>query len=232
LCGRANGASAEAEKTRRPKWLNPRQTGATVKQSMKKAFEVGGAVFALTFLLTVCQSLAAHEEPKKAADMGTRNNAYSLLHQLLGEQKDVSLLRLIKREDVDLKELTKKIAKTSGIGEQLLEELGRKDPTIKLEEIDLPSGELATRDAIAATKKKELLTQKRDEFELTLLLSQTEALSYASHLAEVARDNETQPEARDALEGISIDMQRLYQEVFQMILAKERNPSSAAEAVK
>jgi hypothetical protein len=38
-----------------------------------------------------------------------------------------------------------------------------------------------TRDAIASTKENELLGQTGDEFELALLLTRTEALSYASH---------------------------------------------------
>ena len=57
----------------------------------------------------------------------------------------------------------------------------------------------ATRDAIASTKENELLGQTGDRFELTLLLTQTEALSYAWHLAAVASLNEPQPDCARAL---------------------------------
>ncbi len=169
-------------------------------------------------VLTGCQSpQAAYPSGSKAA---TRNNCYSLLHQLLDEQKDVSILRFIKREHTDVKELVKKIATTSGTGAKLLEEFARHDPSIHLDNFWLPAGEAATREAIAATKQKELLSQTGDEFELTLLLTQTEALSYAWHLAKVAGESEPQPDRARALAAVSEDMKNLYHEVFALLLAK------------
>jgi hypothetical protein len=143
-----------------------------------------------------------------------------LLHQLLDEQKDVSILRFIKREHSDVKNLIRTIAANSAVGAKLLEEFARHDPSIRLDDFRLPPGEESTRDAIASTKEKELLSQTGDEFELTLLLTQTEALSYAWHLAKVAGENESQPERARALAGISEDMENLYHEVFVMLLSK------------
>jgi hypothetical protein len=152
----------------------------------------------------------------------TRNNGYSLLHQVLDEESDVSLLHFIKREHSDVRELVKKIATASGAGSKLLEDFARRDPSVILDHTDLPPGEVATRDAIAATKKKALLGQSGDEFELSLLLTQTEALSYAWHLAEVTAENEPQPERARALTGISEDMKNLYQDVFALLLSKTK----------
>jgi hypothetical protein len=143
-----------------------------------------------------------------------------LLHQLLNDQKNVSLLRFIKREQEDVKTLVKKIAANSATGAKLLEEFARHDPSITLDDIRLPPGEAATRDAIASTKKKELLGQTGDEFELTLLLTQTEALSYAWHLAKVAGENEPQPNRARALAGVSKDMENFYHEVFALLLSQ------------
>jgi len=149
-----------------------------------------------------------------------------LLHQLLDEQKDVSILRFIKWEHTDVKNLVKRIATTSGTGARLLEEFAKDDPSISLDDIRLPPGELATRDAIASTKEKELLSQTGDEFELTLLLTQTEALSYAWHLAKVVGENEPQPDRARALAGVSKDMENLYHEVFVMLLTKTKSPAT------
>jgi len=66
------------------------------------------------------------------------------------------------------------------------------------------------------------LGQTGDTFELTLLLTQTEALSYACNLAKVAGENESQPERARALAGVSEDMKNLYHEVFVMLLSKTR----------
>jgi hypothetical protein len=150
----------------------------------------------------------------------------------LDEEKDVSMLRFIKKEHSDVKELVKRIANSSGTGSKLLEELARNDPSIDLNDIRLPSGESATRDAIAATKKKMLLNQKGDELELTLLLTQTEALNYGWHLARVCGENEPRPANARALAGISRDMEQLYREVFDLLLAKTRAGLPPANASK
>jgi hypothetical protein len=171
-------------------------------------------------MLTGCQSPKATPPVIGSMAQATRNNGYSLLHQLLNEQKDVSILRFIKREHYDVRNLVKKIAAASGAGAELLEDFARRDPSVILKDIDLPPGEVATRESIAATKKKELLGQTGDDFELTLLLTQTEALSYAWHLAKVTGENEPQPERARALAGVSEDMKNLYQEVFALLLSK------------
>src|ERR1700683_3859722 len=162
------------------------------------------AILLATCVLTGCQSLKG--TPPVQGVEATRNNCYSLLHQLLDEQKDVSLLHYIKSENPDVKILIKKIATTSTTGATLLEQFAKDDPTINLNDIRLPPGETATRDAIASTKEKELLGQTGDRFELTLLLTQTEALSYGWHLAVVASLNEPQPDRAHALVGIGVDM--------------------------
>jgi hypothetical protein len=171
-------------------------------------------------VLTGCQTPKAGP-PSVGVTRETRNNSYSLLHQLLDEQKDVSMLRFIKREHTDVKNLVTRIASASGAGSKLLEDFAKHDSSIYLNDLRLPVGETATRTAIASTKKKELLGQKGDQFELTLLLTQTEALSYAWHLAKVASENEPQPERARALADISRDMEQLYREVFVMLLSKE-----------
>ena len=171
--------------------------------------------------LTGCQTPRAMI-PTSGAARSTRNNCCGLLHQLLNKQKDVSLLRFIKREQSDVKELVNKIAINSATGAKLLEALAKDDPRLNLDDIRLPPGEVATRAAIAATKKKELLDQTGDKFELTLLLTQTEALSYAWHLAKVAGENESQPDHARALAGLSEDMRKLYYEAFALLLSKTK----------
>jgi hypothetical protein len=180
------------------------------------------ALFSAACGLTGCQSPHPRTASTSRAAQTTRNNSCSLLHQLLDEQKNVSLLRFIKPEHSDLKKLIKKIAADSATGSQLLEEMAKHDSTLHLDDIRLPPGETAARDAIAATKETELLAQTGDTFELTLLLTQTEALTYASNLASVAAENEPQPARARALAGLSEDMKNLYHEVFALLLSKTR----------
>ena len=116
-------------------------------------------------LLTGCQSPKALPASGYPASAAVRNNGYSLLHQLLVEQKDVSLLRFIKSERPEVKKLVKQIAANSATGATLLEKFAADDLTINLNDLQLPPGEVATRDAIASTKQKELLGQTGDRFE-------------------------------------------------------------------
>ncbi|MEI8291266.1 MAG: hypothetical protein WCH99_17500 [Verrucomicrobiota bacterium] len=175
-------------------------------------------------VLTGCQSPPV--KPPVESVTSLRNNGYSLLHQLLDEQKDVSLLRFIKSEKPEVKKLVKRIATTSGTGAKLLEKFAKDDPSIRLDDLRLPPGELATRAAIAATRQKELMSRAGDEFELTLLLTQTEALSYAWHLAKVTSENEPQPDRARALAGVSQDMANLYREVCALLLLKTQSAAT------
>jgi hypothetical protein len=177
-------------------------------------------------ILTGCQSPKAKSASGGRTAQSTGNNCYSLLHQLLDEQKDVSILRFIKREQAGLRTLVNKIAAASGAGAKVLQEFASHDPSIHLDDIRLPPGETATREAIAATRKKELLSQTGDKFELSLLLIQAEALSYAWHLAKVASENESQPERARAVAGVGENMKNLYQEVFALLLSKTRTSAA------
>jgi hypothetical protein len=89
--------------------------------------------FSLVFVLPGCQTAPARASSSGRMAPTTRNNCYSLLHQLLDDQKDVSVLRFIKREHSDVKELVKKIASASGAGAKLLEEFAKKDPMVNLD---------------------------------------------------------------------------------------------------
>jgi len=199
-----------------------------IKRQLKIIAQFVTVVLMAAGVLTGCQSPKPMPSSGRSAAQSTRNNCYSLLHQLLDEQKDVSILRFIKPEPGDLNKLMKQIATTSGTGATLLEEFAKDDPSINLNDIRLPPGELATRAAIASTKEKELLGQTGATFELTLLLTQTEALSYASQLAKVAGGNEPHPERARALEGLSEDMQNLYYQVFAMLMSQTKpTPANA-----
>ena len=146
-----------------------------------------------------------------------RNNSYALLYQLLEQEKDVSLLRFIKREHADLKDVLKKIAADSAAGGKLLKNFAKDDPSIDLTAIRLPPGEVATRAAIAAHEQKELLHGKGEFFEMTMLLNQAEAVNYAEFLAQVAAQNEANPRRRQALEALSEQMAEYHMRIVHLI---------------
>jgi hypothetical protein len=101
-----------------------------------------------------------------------------------------------------------------------LEEFATHDGSIHLDELSLPPGEVATRDAIASTKTRELLTPFSAYFELNLLLTQAEALSYAWHLSKVAAASEPRPERARYLAGLSEEMKNLHGQTISLMRSR------------
>jgi|SRR5581483_6909979 len=194
--------------------------------SKAKALNFLWGVCAIATLCAGCHLFPPAPLPPAAGAPTTRNNAYSLLHQLLMEDKDVGYLSLVKRENAPLKELMKRIASTCAQSASLLEELAKHDPSLHLDAAGLPSGEVAARKAIADFKQRQLLKDKRADLELALLMSQAEALNYAWHLSLVASEVESHAENRAAVAGIRRDMEELYWQVWAMLLARQRAPES------
>jgi len=151
---------------------------------------------------------------KQPHDLATRDNALALLDDLLGDEKKVSLILIIKRESSELHLLVKQISETAGEGEKLLKQTTPKSATRQL---GLPPGETATREAIAKTKKHLLLSSKDAEFEFQLLLTQEQALSYGRHLAQVAAENEPQPGRARDFANLSSRLKQLEDRVLAML---------------
>jgi hypothetical protein len=146
-----------------------------------------------------------------------RNQGYSLLYQLLSDEKDVSKLLMIKKEAPDVGGLLKDISRVSGDGAKQLEAFEKADAHLHLKMTGLPVAEQQTRDLISKTKAKELITKTGEKFEVRILLAQAEALSYGAHLAVVTASNETDSQRKKFLEGVSEDYQRLHQRLIDLI---------------
>jgi hypothetical protein len=186
-------------------------------------------------LLGGCQtanrtSTAPPVQPEKNA-RATWSNGYALLYDLMTNEQDVSKLRFFKHEQPDVKELINRIAAASGDAAKQLKAFDAEDGGSDLKDQELPPGEQTTRDAIASTKKWDLLGHTGEHFELSLLLTQSEAMNYGWHLAEVAGKNDSRPERAKYLAGLSNQMKGFYQEIYAMLLTriKEGPESSGAK---
>jgi len=146
-------------------------------------------------------------------------HAYALLYDLLGDEKDVSKLGFIKHERSELKELVKEISRTSAEAHKQLEAFAKADSRLNLKDLGLPVAEIETRKAIGKTKTKALLTDKGKEFEVQLLLSQSEALTYGAHLALTTGRTEAKPQRAQFLQRLANDLTQLQQKVVSLLLA-------------
>ena len=163
---------------------------------------------------SVPQNGAASLSPEQ---LRARNNSASLLYNLLGDEKNVSKLFIIKKGRKELQELIKSISTTAGDGAKQLEALAKGDPTLNLHATELPPGEAATRKAIAKTNEHELLHTSGPDLEFNLLLTQSKALSYGSHLAGVAEQNSTSPEQVQEFKTLGGTMDNLYKQVIALM---------------
>jgi multidrug efflux pump subunit AcrA (membrane-fusion protein) len=154
---------------------------------------------------------------KSAEKIATRNNAASLLYQLVLDEKNASLLLLVKGNRPDVNNLVKAISTTAGDAVKNLLVLAKADPSLNLHATDLPAGEVAVRAAITKIKTHQLLLATGDNFEFALLLTQADALSYGYNLAQTALDNATDPAQRGVFTALRDTMKTQYQQVIAFI---------------
>lgn len=175
-----------------------------------------------------CQLLNSKSDPSpessvvevatnNTVDLPTRNNALALLNDLLNDEKNLNKVLLIKHHSEQLGKLVKDISNTAGEGVKMLNSMVKKEPGLNLKQTDLPQGETATREAISKTKERALLHSADAEFELQLLLTQTDALNYGAHLAQVAAVNESEEESRQKLSSLSAQLTALQEQVVAML---------------
>ena len=181
-------------------------------------------ILTVAFVMNGCVSAndSASQRPAgKVAD----GHGYALLYDLMGDEKDVAKLRFIKHERPELKQLVKEISARCGEAHKQLEAFGKADSSLNLKDLGLPADEVAARKAISKYKEKALLTEKGKDFEVQLLLSQNEALTYGAHLAEILVPVESVPERAQYLSKLSFDLLQLQQKILGMVLANYRWPS-------
>jgi hypothetical protein len=153
-------------------------------------------------------------------------HGYALLSGLMGDEKNVSILRFIKHERPALKTLLMEIAATNRAAYKQLQAFAKADTSLNIKDKGLPVAEVATRDAIADFKQKAILSSKGKDLEIQLLLSQNEALTYGSHLAAVLAETEQNPERRQFLKSLTAGLSRLQRTVITMLQIGYAPPAS------
>jgi hypothetical protein len=170
------------------------------------------------------QTTASDEAPTTDTEkIALRNNAVSLLYDLLGDEKKVKEILIIKRKNAKLDRLIDAISDSSSDAAKRLQQMAKEDPTLNLHALKLPAGEIATRHAIAKTEEHELLLSSGENFEFDLLLTQVDALSYGWHLAGIAAKNSPRPEGALASMEISTAYKDLHAQASAMLKSDLQN---------
>jgi hypothetical protein len=180
----------------------------------------------ITIAFAGCATLPKSEAPKSDdAALAIRNQGYTLLYNLMSDEKNVAKLLLIKKEQADLGELLKRISKVTGEVADGLEKLSKADGHLHLNLDGLPAIEKETRDSIAKTRAKELIAKGGQKFELRILLTQAEALTYGAHIAAVLQRHESEETRRKFLAETSQKLQELHQAVIDLMHTRWDTPA-------
>ncbi len=179
----------------------------------------------LLFLVS-CVSSPTPSTRESDPTPGVGSHGYALLFDLLGDERNVAKLLIIKSERAELRELIKEIAEQSAKAHKQLEEFGKADSRLNLNALGLPAAEVETRQSISKAHGKQLLTALNKNFELRLLFTQEEALIYAIHLAQVTAHHEVEPARATFLHQLARDFTVLEQRVMAMLLSNYSLPAS------
>ena len=156
-------------------------------------------LMASVLLLAGCAS-----SPPPSAEnekLRVRNEGYSLLYTLVSDESDVNKILTFKQADPEISSEIKAIAHDCAQAKQQMDAFAKnKSARLAFNESHLPAIEQRTRDAEDKTESKALLLSSGKKFERELLLTQVQALRYASHLAGQIAGKEDDPTRKAFLE--------------------------------
>jgi hypothetical protein len=186
---------------------------------MLREILVGGLLAGAVCGCSSLRSTSLTTPPAAPTEMQIRNNAASLLSDLLNDEQNVDKVLIVKSANQDIQALIKLIASNAATYKRELDEMATNDPALNLQVMDLPPGEVAARDATAKSKEHELLLSTGVNFEFNLLYSQAEAENYGQQLAGVAAKNSEHPDEEHLFETINKTMEQLDKQVLDKMRA-------------
>ena len=173
----------------------------------------------LALALVACNDHGKDPVSRSDATPQSLNVGYDILRATLRDEQHLKTIRFtktlvtFKSISEPTKQVIDDIAQTSAIALEELEQLASLTPGIIFDIERLGQIDQMTRDAIRVTTAKEFLTSKED-FEVRLLVSQTQALRFISHLTKELRAVETNAERKEWLNTISDQYEKLYLRVL------------------
>ena len=148
-----------------------------------------------------------------------RNEGYALLYELTDQEQNVDKILILKHAPPPVAAVIKEIAQLFGHAHDQLDQFAKQDASLQMDKTRLPALEEQTRGAISSQTTKRLIFSTGREFEIQLLLTQLQALQYASHLAQQVARQDRQADRGRFLKEFSQQCERLYQHVLQLLSA-------------
>ena len=186
---------------------------------MNLTYSLGITLLVLALALVAC--IDDGKDPVSHSDVTPRslNVGYDILRDTLRDEQHLKTIRYtktivtFKSISEDTEQVIDDIAQTSAVALKELEQLASLTPRIIFDINRAGQIEQMTRDALRITTAKEFLTSKED-FEVRLLVSQTQALRFISHVTKELSDIETNTKRKEWLGMISDQFENLYLRVL------------------
>lgn len=186
---------------------------------MNLTYSLGITLLVLAMALVAC--IDDGKDPVSHSDVTPQslNVGYDILRDTLRDEQHLKTIRYtktivtFKSISEDTEQVIDDIAQTSAVALKELEQLASLTPRIIFDINGAGQIEQMTRDALRITTAKEFLTSKED-FEVRLLVSQTQALRFISHVTKELSDIETNTKRKEWLGMISDQFEILYLRVL------------------
>jgi hypothetical protein len=150
----------------------------------------------------------------------TRNHGYSILYKLMSDESNVAMLFWLKHADDSITILVKAVGERCQAAKKEMDEFPRSDKRIVFNVTGLPEVEQKCRDLEADEKRHELLSSSGKEFELSLIFSQAEAMSYANNLCLAIEKAEDNPLRKKFLVDLAAQCGDFHERFMKLLMAK------------
>jgi hypothetical protein len=162
--------------------------------------------------------------PKAPSENGgmfrERNEGYSLLYRLMGDESKVGEIFIIKHADDSVGGLVKEIGAACTGAKKQMEAYPAMNNRIEFDVPDLPKVEQESRDLEAKTQEKNLLMSSGKTFELRLVFTQAQAMEYAKDLCDALIAREDNVQIKAFLTALSLQCAGFHQRLMDLLTVK------------
>jgi hypothetical protein len=175
-------------------------------------------------LLIIVSAAGCAATPKAPSENGgmfrERNEGYSLLYKLMGDESKVGGIFIIKHADDSVGGLVKEIGAACTGAKKQMDGYPGLNIRIEYDVTDLPKVEQESRDLEAKTQEKNLLTSSGKTFELRLVFTQAEAMEYAKNLCDALIAREDNAQIKAFLTALSLQCAGFHQRLMDLLTVK------------
>jgi hypothetical protein len=167
--------------------------------------------------LASCSLLQRPTTTPATHDLSTVSQGYTLLYEIVSQQKHIDTLLLIKVESDAVDTIISEMSAYSAKLEDQLVKLAKADPSLDLDRQILPAMFVRMHQSIQAEQLKDMLGATGKDFERLLLFNMSGPLNQARHLATVMHEAEPNEERKAFWKEVREQFDDYYRRVMALL---------------